>query len=37
LVAYNCDIFDIGQAVIYDNLNLGMLVKIPEGQEVILV
>ena len=37
LVAHNCDILDIGQAVIHDNLNLGMLVKIPEDQETELV
>lgn len=29
---HGADILDIGQAVIHDNLNLGILAKIPEGQ-----
>ncbi len=29
---HGADILDIGQAVIHDNLNLGILVKIPPGQ-----
>jgi phosphoserine phosphatase len=37
LVAHGCDILDIGQAVIHDNLNLGMLAKIPQNQEVLQV
>lgn len=37
LVEHGCDILDIGQAVIHDNLNLGMLAKIPQNQEVLQV
>ncbi len=37
LVAHNCDILDIGQAVIHDNLNLGLLAKIPQDQDAKLV
>jgi phosphoserine phosphatase len=33
LVEHNCDVLDIGQAVIHDNLNLGILVKIPQEQK----
>ena len=29
---HGADILDIGQSVIHDNLNLGLLVKIPDGQ-----
>ncbi|WP_461480540.1 ACT domain-containing protein, partial [Porticoccus sp.] len=29
---HGADILDIGQAVIHDSLNLGILVKIPDGQ-----
>lgn len=32
LVEHGCDVLDIGQAVIHDNLNLGILVKIPQDQ-----
>ncbi len=31
LASYNANILDLGQAVIHDNLNLGMLVQFPEG------
>lgn len=37
LVVHGCDILDIGQAVIHDNLNLGVLAKIPQDQEVLQV
>jgi len=37
LVEHGCDILDIGQAVIHDNLNLGMLAKIPQNQKVLQV
>ena len=37
LFEHGCDILDIGQAVIHDSLNLGMLVKIPQHQDVSLV
>lgn len=34
---HGADILDIGQAVIHDNLNLGILVMIPDGQQSALV
>lgn len=34
LVEHGSDILDIGQAVIHDSLNLGILAKIPKDQEV---
>ncbi|MEH6468582.1 MAG: phosphoserine phosphatase SerB [Porticoccus sp.] len=34
LVEHGSDVLDIGQAVIHDSLNLGILAKIPEDQEV---
>ncbi|WP_438951636.1 phosphoserine phosphatase SerB [Porticoccus sp.] len=34
---HGADILDIGQAVIHDNLNLGILVMIPDGQQPALV
>jgi phosphoserine phosphatase len=34
---HGADILDIGQAVIHDNLNLGILVMIPDGQPSALV
>jgi len=37
LFEHGCDILDIGQAVIHDSLNLGMLAKIPQHQGVSLV
>ena len=37
LFEHGCDILDIGQAVIHDSLNLGMLAKIPQHQDVSLV
>jgi len=33
LVEHGSDVLDIGQAVIHDSLNLGILAKIPEDQE----
>ena len=37
LVAHGCDVLDIGQAVIHDNLNLGILANIPQHQEATAV
>jgi len=37
LFEHGCDILDIGQAVIHDSLNLGMLAKIPQHQDGSLV
>ena len=37
LFEHGCDILDIGQAVIHDSLNLGMLAKIPHHQNASLV
>lgn len=34
---HGADILDIGQAVIHDNLNLGILAMIPDGQQSALV
>ncbi len=34
---HGADFLDIGQAVIHDNLNLGILVMIPDGQQSALV
>lgn len=34
LAKHDCDILDIGQAVIHDNLNLGLLTKIPDDYKV---
>ncbi len=33
LASYKANILDLGQAVIHDNLNLGMLVAFPEGEQ----
>ncbi len=37
LVAHGSDVLDIGQAVIHDSLNLGILAKIPENQDAAQV
>ncbi len=37
LASYNANVLDLGQAVIHDNLNLGMLVEFPSGDQAAII